>query len=101
MFHLCNNGKPRTEISEYNGSNIKTIDDNLLPGISRIRNKAKARDGFPAPVRPTMPILSSIEQSYIRNWENDDNDNDNNNNWVNNASYIYHISRLEEVLLTN
>ena len=33
MFHLCNNGKPRTEISEYNGSNIKTIDDNLLPGL--------------------------------------------------------------------
>ena len=29
MFQLWNNGKPRTKISEYNGSNINTIDDNF------------------------------------------------------------------------
>ena len=65
MFHLCNNGKPRTEISEYNGSNIKIIDDNLLPGLSRIRNKAKAREGFPAPFRPTMPICRASNKAIF------------------------------------
>ena len=28
----------------------------LPPALSRMRNKAKVRDDFPAPVRPTTPI---------------------------------------------
>ena len=49
----------------------------LPPDLSRIRNKAKAKNDFPALVRPTMPIYSSIEESNIRNWENDNGDNGN------------------------
>ena len=35
------------------------------PALSRIRNKAKAKDDFPAPVRPTIPICPR-ENSYSK-----------------------------------
>ena len=36
------------------------------PALSRIRNKAKAKDDLPAPVRPTMPICREENNKKIQ-----------------------------------
>ena len=36
------------------------------PALSRIRNKAKAKDDLPAPVRPTIPICRKEHNSKIQ-----------------------------------
>ena len=37
----------------------------LPPDFSRIRNNAKAKDDFPAPVRPTMPICRAFNKAIF------------------------------------
>ena len=37
----------------------------LPPDLSRIQNKAKAKDDFPALVRPTMPICRAFNKAIF------------------------------------
>ena len=77
MFQLWNNSKPRTKISEYNGNNINTIDDNFTTWSLKNTKQGWGQGRFPSSCSTHNANLSSIEQSYIRNWENDDKDNEN------------------------
>ena len=39
------------------------------PALSRIRNKAKAKEDLPAPVRPTMPTCREENNSFKRAYD--------------------------------